>query len=202
MQCPAALRPLCCVNRPIRTDGRLALVSSKQGIFPLKRLVVVRGTGFGSGSGGKGKGDPKPNPESAPAPEISDEGKKDAAAKVDILDEPELAIEAKLRERRKSRPSRKVNVVSPMVEEIRSGGPTTEEAQFESNVVSLLFFLFGLIFLEGLFLAAAGFLPEGVDDFALNVVYPAFSPTVGVFLLCSSFYGVWKTRTQKGEEEG
>lgn len=38
-----------------------------------------------------------------------------------------------------------------------------------------------------------GFMSEGVDRFATDVVYPAFGPTIGVFLLMSSAYGLWKT---------
>ena len=37
-----------------------------------------------------------------------------------------------------------------------------------------------------------GFLPEAVDRFAQDVVYPSFSPTVGFFLLLSTAYGIWK----------
>jgi len=37
-----------------------------------------------------------------------------------------------------------------------------------------------------------GFLPEAADQFAQDVVYPSFSPTVGFFLLLSSLYGIWK----------
>ena len=39
-----------------------------------------------------------------------------------------------------------------------------------------------------------GFLPESWDQFAQNVVYKTFSPTVGFFLACSAAYGVWKVR--------
>ena len=37
-----------------------------------------------------------------------------------------------------------------------------------------------------------GFLPEAADNFAVNYVYPAFSPTLGVFLLISVIYGLIK----------
>ena len=37
-----------------------------------------------------------------------------------------------------------------------------------------------------------GFLPESADQFAQDVVYPAFSPCVGIFLAFSAAYGVWK----------
>lgn len=37
-----------------------------------------------------------------------------------------------------------------------------------------------------------GFLPEAADNFATTYVYPAFSPTLGLFLLISVIYGVVK----------
>merc|ERR1712185_641428 len=37
---------------------------------------------------------------------------------------------------------------------------------------------FGVFILaEGIFLAASGFLPQELDDFALRIVFPAFSPS-------------------------
>ena len=39
-----------------------------------------------------------------------------------------------------------------------------------------------------------GFLPESLDAFAENVLYPAYSPQIGIFLACSSAYGLWKVR--------
>lgn len=41
-----------------------------------------------------------------------------------------------------------------------------------------------------------GFLPESADQFARDVVYPAFSPSVGVFLALSTLYGIWKVPSQ------
>lgn len=40
-----------------------------------------------------------------------------------------------------------------------------------------------------------GFLSEGLDQFAQDVVYKTFSPTVGLFLACSAGYGLWKVST-------
>lgn len=37
-----------------------------------------------------------------------------------------------------------------------------------------------------------GFLSESIDDFAQTYIYPAYSPLVVFFLLCSSAYGYWK----------
>ncbi|CAM6107259.1 unnamed protein product [Calypogeia fissa] len=66
--------------------------------------------------------------------------------------------------------------------------------QIETAVVASLAFLFAVIFLEGLVLAGSGFLPEEWDEFAANLVYPAFTPSVGVFLAIAASYGLWKTR--------
>jgi hypothetical protein len=59
-------------------------------------------------------------------------------------------------------------------------------------VVGLLAILFFVILAEGIFLAASGFLPESLDQFAQDVVLPAFTPTVGVLLAISTLYGLWK----------
>lgn len=64
--------------------------------------------------------------------------------------------------------------------------------QVETAVVASLAFLFAVILLEGLLLAASGFLPEEWDEFAVNFVYPAFTPSVGVFLAIAASYGLWK----------
>lgn len=40
-----------------------------------------------------------------------------------------------------------------------------------------------------------GFLPESWDQFAQDVVYKTFSPTLGIFLASSAGYGVWKVGT-------
>ena len=92
--------------------------------------------------------------------------------------------------------------------------------QLESSAVLVLISLFIGIIGQGLFLAVSvgailtacnfllpwslsecvrhllrclqGFLPESLDQFAQNVVYKTFSPTVGIFLASSAAYGVWK----------
>ncbi|KAL2653063.1 hypothetical protein R1flu_021191 [Riccia fluitans] len=64
--------------------------------------------------------------------------------------------------------------------------------QFETITVTALAFVFALIIVEGVALAASGFLPEEWDEFLLKVIYPIFTPTVGVFLAGAAGYGVWK----------
>jgi hypothetical protein len=58
--------------------------------------------------------------------------------------------------------------------------------------VRFLTFFFFFLLGEGVFLGGSGFLPPEVDEFALNVVYPAFSPSVLAFLGFAAIYGVWK----------
>ena len=49
---------------------------------------------------------------------------------------------------------------------------------------------------EGLLVAGSGFLPDSADKFIVNFVFPAFTPSVGVFLLISVFYGLFKTKVE------
>lgn len=45
-----------------------------------------------------------------------------------------------------------------------------------------------------------GFLSEEADNFITNYIYPAFSPTLGVFLAISVVYGLVKVRLSAIEE--
>ncbi|GJP48021.1 hypothetical protein CLOM_g7262 [Closterium sp. NIES-68] len=87
---------------------------------------------------------------------------------------------------RRAAPTQPLLSTKPMGEEEK------QAAEIETAVVVSLGFAFLLIILEGLFLAAAGFLSEDLDQFAMDVVYPAFSPTVAVFLLGATAYGTFK----------
>ncbi|CAL9759155.1 unnamed protein product [Musa acuminata subsp. burmannicoides] len=49
-----------------------------------------------------------------------------------------------------------------------------------------------IILVEGLGLAAAGFLPEEWDSFFVKYIYPSFTPTVLLFLGGTVAYGVFK----------
>mmetsp|Transcript_11574 Transcript_11574/g.20921 ORF Transcript_11574/g.20921 Transcript_11574/m.20921 type:complete len:177 (-) Transcript_11574:140-670(-) len=102
-----------------------------------------------------------------------------------------LPIERQLAKRK---PQKKVKVVAPAVEEARGERPASPQSEFETNVLSVLSFLGLLVLLLGVLLAASGFLPEDIDNMISNTLYPAYSPFVGVFLLCSTAYGVWKSR--------
>eukprot|EP00746_Dinoflagellata_sp_MGD_P091063 gnl/MRDRNA2_/MRDRNA2_36044_c0_seq1.p1 gnl/MRDRNA2_/MRDRNA2_36044_c0~~gnl/MRDRNA2_/MRDRNA2_36044_c0_seq1.p1 ORF type:complete len:232 (+),score=29.60 gnl/MRDRNA2_/MRDRNA2_36044_c0_seq1:67-762(+) len=78
----------------------------------------------------------------------------------------------------------------------QNAGPANILGDYEGPYVGFLG-LFGVFILaEGVFLAASGFLPEELDNFALTVVFPSFSPTVGIFLLLSTIYGVIKSQSE------
>lgn len=44
-----------------------------------------------------------------------------------------------------------------------------------------------------------GFLSESGDAFVQDVVYKAFTPTIGLFLAVSTAYGLWKQRQEQGQ---
>ncbi|KAI5563337.1 hypothetical protein POPTR_015G129600v4 [Populus trichocarpa] len=50
----------------------------------------------------------------------------------------------------------------------------------------------GIILVEGILLAASGFLPEEWDKFFVKYLYPSFTPTVGLFVAGTVAYGVSK----------
>ncbi|XP_055828303.1 protein LPA2 [Solanum dulcamara] len=50
----------------------------------------------------------------------------------------------------------------------------------------------GVILVEGILLAASGFLPEAWDSFFVKYLYPSFTPTVFLFVAGTVAYGVLK----------
>ncbi|KAL4425690.1 hypothetical protein ABPG75_009706 [Micractinium tetrahymenae] len=83
-------------------------------------------------------------------------------------------------------------VISPIRDQVYGGGPLTAEQRAENTVVATLAVLFFVILAEGIFVAGSGFMSEGLDQFAQDVVFPAFTPTLGLFLAISTLYGLWK----------
>ncbi|XWS50680.1 hypothetical protein CRYUN_Cryun12cG0107100 [Craigia yunnanensis] len=70
----------------------------------------------------------------------------------------------------------------------------TAEEQRKNESVFLLAWLWlgGIILVEGIVLAASGFLPEEWDKFFVKYFYPSFTPTVVLFLAGTVAYGVLK----------
>lgn len=111
-------------------------------------------------------------------------------------------LEARVKSsKRRGRVEPKVAVNSPIVDQTTGKVPATPEAQTETAFVSALLFLFVAILIEGLALAGAGFLPEEIDAFIQDAIYPSFSPTVLAFLGASSLYGLWKTGKLPGQQQ-
>ena len=92
-------------------------------------------------------------------------------------------------------------VISAARDQVYGDAPLTDLQKFETNIITWLGFLFIVILGEGIFLAGSGFMSVEADQFAQDFVYPAFSPTLGLFLLSSSLYGLWKTGAGRKDEE-
>jgi hypothetical protein len=119
-------------------------------------------------------------------------------------DEEDIQIEKMMSSKRKSRkgqaaePAKPFTVVSATRDSVYGDQPPSQIQQVETTVVQGLGLLFALILAEGIFLGASGFMSAEMDALAQDVVYPLFTPTLGVFLAGSSAYGLWKTREDTG----
>ena len=113
-------------------------------------------------------------------------------------------IERELRRRAKKRAAADKGagptVVAPAVAKARAtaAGEGTALDAAEIGYRRFLGFFGVAILLEGLVLGGSGFLPDEWDAWITNSLYPSFSPTVGIFLVFSSAYGVWKSSQGDG----
>ena len=112
----------------------------------------------------------------------------------DIQIEQMMASKRKSRKGQAAEPAKPYNVVSAARDSVYGDQPPSQIQQVETTVVQGLGLLFLLILAEGIFLGASGFMSAEMDALAQDVVYPLFTPTLGLFLAGSSAYGLWKTR--------
>ena len=72
----------------------------------------------------------------------------------------------------------------------------TPKQKAETAYVQALLSGGGLVLFLGVVLATSGLFPDPVDEFIGTFLYPSYSYIVGLFLLGSSVYGVWKVRSE------
>ena len=122
-------------------------------------------------------------------------------------DDDELLIERQIGGKRKPKPKAPTpapgsyKVISAQRDQVYGGGPLNEIQKFENGIITYLTIVFCVILAEGIYLAASGFLTPELDQFGMDIVYPAFAPTLGLFLVSSSLYGLWKTGSGREEEK-
>jgi len=127
-----------------------------------------------------------------------------AAGEADGADDSLEALEARIRAgkaRRKGRVEPKVKVDSAVVDQVTGKTAPVPASQAESAYVAGLTALFVAVIAEGLLLAGSGFLPEEVDTFVREKLYPTYSYTVLAFLGGSSLYGLFKTGKLPGMQQ-
>ncbi|XP_061340952.1 protein LPA2 [Gastrolobium bilobum] len=71
-------------------------------------------------------------------------------------------------------------------------GETKEQGKNESAFILAWLGFGSIILVEGIALAASGFLPEEWDKFFVKYLYPSFTPTVFLFIAGAVAYGVFK----------
>ena len=113
-----------------------------------------------------------------------------------------IAFEPKSKSKRKRRTGEntrraKINVEGMAIDAAKGVAPITVQSASEEAYILFLFGYVVVIFLGGLMLAISAFdvLPDNINTWVEDSLYPAYSPTVIGFLVFSSIYGVIKTRT-------
>ncbi|XP_010443397.1 PREDICTED: protein LOW PSII ACCUMULATION 2, chloroplastic-like [Camelina sativa] len=108
---------------------------------------------------------------------------------------------------KKGKGKRVVNRRAPVEKPVfmsEEGAAKAEEQRQNENAFLLTWLGLGIVILiEGLTLAASGFLPEELDKFFVKYVYPVFTPSVVLFVAGTTAYGVLKyiqNEKMKGQE--
>ncbi|KAI6696218.1 hypothetical protein NL676_016337 [Syzygium grande] len=104
-----------------------------------------------------------------------------------------VASKKKLRgKRERASIIRRTPVEKPSFVSKEDEGKAEEQRRNESAFLLAWLVLGGIILVEGIALAASGFLPEEWDKFFVKYLYPSFTPTVGLFVAGTVVYGVSK----------
>ena len=174
---------------PVRSVGRVAVGAS--------RMTVARAPSVAGG-----------RPAARSMRLIGDDDRARAVVARAADDEPEFAFEPKkkIRPRRDGSKTKraKIKVEGMAIEAAKGTAPVTLQSASEEAYILFLFAYIVVIFGAGLFLAvsAFGILPENVDNWVTETLYPAYSPIVIGFLLFSSVYGLVKTRNDPNSASG
>ena len=120
-------------------------------------------------------------------------------ARIDGAEPQTFAYEPRSKsKRRRGKTTRRatVEVDSPAVDALLGKREKTLGQETEEAYVTFLFAYVCVIFVLGVVLGVSAFgkMPEAVDGFVSERLYPFFTPFVGGFLAFSSAYGVIKTR--------
>jgi len=121
-------------------------------------------------------------------------------ARIDGAEPETFAYEPRSKSKRRrgktTRRATELEVDSPAVDALLGKREKTLSQETEEAYVTFLFAYVCAIFVLGVVLGVSAFgkMPEAVDGFVSERLYPFFTPFVGGFLAFSSAYGVIKTR--------
>ncbi|KAL5728111.1 hypothetical protein ACHQM5_001233 [Ranunculus cassubicifolius] len=101
-------------------------------------------------------------------------------------------VDDKKRKKSKGRVIRRTPLEKPAFLSAKSEVKVPKQDTGETVFILAWIGLGSLIIIEGLVLSASGFLPEEWDNFFTKYLYPAFTPTVFLFVAGTVVYGVLK----------